>query len=259
MHSRLAAGYQYRLRLFLELAEEAEPEAKAARIVAQALDRRDAHALAINRWLLERSCVWRERAREAVRATGAASLRAALARRAERVGGGLDDPPVLFCDASLAALARWLRAAGHDARFRAGARCLDLAVEALRARGFLLTTDHRGLEFGSVRDGRLPTIWLPSNVTCHEQLRLIAADLDLDRATPRCMACGGALAIAPKQRVLARIPPRTALWLEAYFVCEGCEQLYWQGTHWAKIERELTQAFTRAPVADAVSSEPELD
>jgi uncharacterized protein with PIN domain len=259
MYDRLAAGYRYRLRLFLELAGEAEPAAKAARIVAEALGGRDTHALAIDRWLIERSCVWRERARAVVLAAGAASLRAALAQRAERVGGGLGDPPVLFCDASLAALARWLRAAGHDARFRAGAGCLDLAAEALRARGLLLTTDHRGLEFGSVRDGRLPTLWLPSNMTCHEQLRLVIADLDLERAAPRCMACGGALAAANKQSALARIPPRTALWLEAYFACGACERLYWQGTHWEKIEQGISQAFARAPVEDAVASEPELD
>jgi uncharacterized protein with PIN domain len=42
-----------------------------------------------------------------------------------------------------------------------------------------------------------------------------------------------------KDSVRERIPPRTAHWLEEYFVCAGCGQLFWRGTHWQSISARL--------------------
>jgi uncharacterized protein with PIN domain len=247
MYDRLAAGYRFRLRLLLELAGEAEPAEQAARIVAEALDHREAGDAPAPQRLFAESHARRERARAAALAAGATSLRAAFGRRTEASGGALGEPAILFCDASLVALARWLCAAGQEARTHAGVWALDLVTEALRARGVLLTTDHRTLEFGCVRDGRVATLWLPSNVGCQEQLRTVVADLDLERAQPRCMRCACVLATVGKQCVRERIPPRTALWLDAYFECRSCGQLYWQGTHWQRIDRQLARAFAAVP------------
>ena len=32
---------------------------------------------------------------------------------------------------------------------------------------------------------------------------------------------------------------RTALWRDDYFLCAGCDQLYWRGTHWDRIAQAL--------------------
>jgi uncharacterized protein with PIN domain len=56
------------------------------------------------------------------------------------------------------------------------------------------------------------------------------------------MACGGALAPKPKEEIRTRIPPRTALWKDEYFVCVECDRLFWHGTHWERIERTLRRA-----------------
>jgi hypothetical protein len=56
------------------------------------------------------------------------------------------------------------------------------------------------------------------------------------------MACGGTLVPTPKDVVRPRIPPRTALWKDEYFVCAGCGQLFWRGTHWERIEATLRRA-----------------
>jgi uncharacterized protein with PIN domain len=59
------------------------------------------------------------------------------------------------------------------------------------------------------------------------------------------MRCGGALAPAAKQSVLPRIPPRTALWKDEYFLCVSCDGLFWQGTHWQRIRETLAEAVGR--------------
>jgi uncharacterized protein len=93
-----------------------------------------------------------------------------------------------------------------------------------------------------VVDGSLVVVWVPSALTMAEQLHMAALELDLSRHEPRCMACGGALVPKPKEEVRPRIPPRTALWKDEYFVCAGCDRLFWRGTHWERIEAALRRA-----------------
>ncbi len=45
-----------------------------------------------------------------------------------------------------------------------------------------------------------------------------------------------------KDDVRARIPPKTALWKDDYFVCAACDRLFWQGTHWERIAGTLAAA-----------------
>ena len=155
-----------------------------------------------------------------------------------------ENAPRFLCDPSLAGLARWLRAAGYEAAVDEAIPGHRLPDEA-RARGMvLLTTEAEVLARRLVVKGTLPVVWVPSVLTMREQLRLVVRDLDLDLRDARCMTCGGALVPTAKDEVRERIPPRTARWLDEYFVCAGCDGLFWRGTHWERIARELEQAVT---------------
>jgi uncharacterized protein with PIN domain len=155
---------------------------------------------------------------------------------------GPEHPPRLLCDPSLAGLARWLRAAGYEASLAADVPGHRLPDEALRRECVLLTTEAEVLDRRIVADGSLVVAWVPSTLTMAEQLHMVALDLGLGRREPRCMACGGALVPRPKEEVRPRIPPRTALWKDEYFVCGACDRLFWRGTHWERIEKALEQA-----------------
>ena len=151
-------------------------------------------------------------------------------------------PPRFLCDPSLGGLARWLRAAGYEASLAPDVPGHRLPDEALRRGLALLTTEAEVLDRRIVVDGSLVVVWLPSALTMAEQLRMAALDLGLTLREPRCMACGGILVPTPKEGVRPRIPPRTALWKDEYFVCAGCNQLFWRGTHWERIEKALRRA-----------------
>ena len=58
-------------------------------------------------------------------------------------------------------------------------------------------------------------------------------------AEPRCMACGDRLSEVPKESVKGEAPPRSYQRCERFWRCAGCGKLFWRGTHWARIEREL--------------------
>jgi hypothetical protein len=53
------------------------------------------------------------------------------------------------------------------------------------------------------------------------------------------MACGGRLLAVPKESARPEAPPRTFAWCEEFFRCDRCAKLFWQGTHWRRIETLL--------------------
>ena len=174
--------------------------------------------------------------------------RVRVSRRAALMAACAVEPPAeratprFVCDASLGGLARWLRAAGFEARWRPAASAADLVREAPGEGLTLLTTDTAVLRLRAVRDGELDVRWGPPAGGPVEQLGFVLRDLELARREPRCMSCGGALRAGAKDGVLDRIPPRTRRWKDDYFVCAGCGTLFWPGTHWEKIVRALERA-----------------
>jgi uncharacterized protein with PIN domain len=95
-----------------------------------------------------------------------------------------------------------------------------------------------------IRDGSVETQWIPSDLSRTAQLRMLMRDLSLKVREPRCMTCGGELRGVAKQDVAARIPPKTARWKDDYFVCSGCDGLFWKGTHWERINRRLAELLS---------------
>jgi uncharacterized protein with PIN domain len=153
------------------------------------------------------------------------------------VSAPLPERPRLLCDGSLGGLARWLRAAGYQAEWRPGRGGRTLVGEGLI--DVLVTTDSGLLDRAP---GGPRVVWVPSGMPPAAQAGVVLRDLGLALREARCMGCGGALAAVAKDAVRDRIPPRTALWKDEYFVCQDCGQLFWQGTHWqgirARLERE---------------------
>ena len=148
--------------------------------------------------------------------------------------------PSFLCDGSLGGLARWLRAAGYEAR---GVTGPGAAIPAVGDPGLVrLTTDAALLDLSLARDAGGLLLWLPSALTMREQLAMVLRDLGLRPREARCMACGGALRRARKEDVRPRIPPRTALWKDEYFLCAACDRLFWQGTHWERIAGAVAAA-----------------
>jgi uncharacterized protein len=151
-------------------------------------------------------------------------------------------PEMFWCDAGLGGLARWLRAAGYDARWQADIADDDLLRQAQQLAATILTTDSLLMERRLLRDRILPAYWLPPTLRIPEQLALVFREFGLAPGEPRCMSCGGELRRGEKEALRERIPPKTWRWLEDYFVCCRCDRLFWRGTHWLRIERRLRLA-----------------
>ena len=150
---------------------------------------------------------------------------------------------LVFCDAGLGGLARWLRASGCDARWIQDIGDAELVAKAEALGAIVITTDSFLLDRRTIAHGRVRAIWVPPTLTKFEQLRLVRAELDLPEKEidSRCMRCGGELIPVDKETIRDRIPPRTYAWIDEYWICSRCGQLFWHGTHWQKVTKTLSR------------------
>jgi uncharacterized protein len=231
---RIEHGFERRFRDLLALVRPRRLDFGVALLMRRGRERSEREGVPLARGLLRVYAFTRDRVDRRLAATGACSLvEAPWNRYTDR------PPPRFLCDASLGGLARWLRAAGYAA-IAAPASGGEVLARRAEAEGLvLLTSDSEVLDRKSAREGTLAVVWVPSALSPREQLGLVMKDLGLRPREPRCMACGGDLLPARKEDVLPRIPPRTARWKDEYFLCAGCDRLFWRGTHWQRIERAL--------------------
>jgi uncharacterized protein with PIN domain len=152
-----------------------------------------------------------------------------------------DAGPRFACDAMLGGLARWLRAAGYDASWRHGIDDRELIRLARDEGRTLLSSDTRLFHIAVLRDGVLPALFVPLRLSPQGQLAHVLTRLGLALRDPRCMACGGPLVEVPKEQVRDRVPPRTFAWLDHFWQCGRCGQVFWHGTHWQRITERLRQ------------------
>jgi uncharacterized protein with PIN domain len=148
-------------------------------------------------------------------------------------------PALFLCDAGLGGLARWLRAAGYEAAWQPDIADDELLRQARASQATVLTTDAMLMERRLLRDRIIPAFWLPPTLSIPEQLALVFREFGLTLRGPRCMSCGGELRRGSKEALHERIPPRTYLWLDEFFVCRRCDKLFWHGTHWHRIVETL--------------------
>ena len=234
MTARIEAGFRHRFRDLLALVSPRRLEFGVDLLVGRGRDLARREGLPLATGLAQVYEFTRVRVKRRVEVTGAcAVVRPPWSLFSEA------RPPRFLCDPSLGGLARWLRAAGYEARV---ARGREAPLAAPADPGLVLLTSDSAVLDRPVREGQGPVLWLPSALTMREQLAMVLRDLGLRPREARCMACGGALVPARKEDVHPRIPPRTALWKDEYFVCAACDRLFWQGTHWERIAPALAAA-----------------
>jgi hypothetical protein len=148
-------------------------------------------------------------------------------------------------DGMLGKLARWLRMIGYECTYMNDCEDRELLAMAKRDSLILLTSDAelfrtavaRGIESFLV-EGRTETERLASLAERY------GLNLSIDTAISRCPVCGWQLREASKGAVESVVPPATFKVYQTFWVCTNpkCAKVYWQGSHWKRIEQTLASA-----------------
>jgi len=148
--------------------------------------------------------------------------------------------PRLYCDAMLASLARWLRAAGYDTGL-APASATDRAVlDACRAQQRILVTRDRHLAAHAGADVRV-LLLVANGLEAQAGELTTALEIDWTLAPfTRCLLDNTPLHEAtPDER--GRVPPRARDLPGPFRACPLCGRVYWPGSHVRRMQARLEQ------------------
>jgi uncharacterized protein len=151
-------------------------------------------------------------------------------------------PPRFVLDVHLGKLARRLRVLGVDAAYHPDADDDDLLAVAAAEGRFLLTKDRallmrRALPAGAYVRGA--------------QTEAQLTDV-LDRFEPplapyqRCPNCNGTLVEVPKSTVEDLLEPGTRRSYDEFARCRRCDQVYWRGAHFRRLDALVRRAIGHA-------------
>jgi uncharacterized protein len=143
--------------------------------------------------------------------------------------------PRFVVDVNLGRLARLLRLLGLDARFDRDLDDEALARISRDERRVLLTRDRGLLKRRQVTHGLFVREDRPFDQAVAVVTKLELAG-QLDPFT-RCLRCGGSLSPVDKADVLDQLEPLTKQHYDDFHRCESCGQLYWRGSHHARLVR----------------------
>jgi uncharacterized protein with PIN domain len=146
----------------------------------------------------------------------------------------------------LGGLARWLRAAGHDASFDVGIDDGHLVRRCVEEARVLLSSDGGIFLRNAVKNGQVRALFVPRATPPEEQLAFVLRELGLDVEDARCMACSGELDVAAKADVRNDVPPRSFEAFDEFWRCRACAKVYWHGTHWQRIRNVVRVAEDRS-------------
>jgi len=146
-------------------------------------------------------------------------------------------------DGHLGKLVRDLRLLGLDALYHPTAedrQLLDMATMGNRA---LLTRDRRLLMHAVVQHGYCLRSQQPLEQTAEVLRRFDLASMLAPFS--RCLRCNAPLEPVEKATVLEQLEPLTKLYYNEFRRCAGCGQIYWRGSHFAKLEARVAQLKER--------------
>lgn len=159
------------------------------------------------------------------------------------------EPLCFGCDAMMGTLARWLRFAGFDVLFDPALDDGELAERCRREGRWLLSRDRALVSGAGPRALLMTGEGLAGQVA--ELRRRLPLSVDPALFFSRCSRCNGVLEEAPRAEVAALVPPFVAVHAACFARCPACGQIYWPGTHHARIARRLAELFVEPSAPEA--------
>jgi len=162
--------------------------------------------------------------------------------------------PRFVADTHLGKLARHLRMAGFDTLHGNDWEDDRIVAVSLAQRRTILTRD-----LGMLRRREVERGYFVRAVESEAQLSEVVAALQLEGLLApftRCRECNAPLEEAARESVAARIPPRVSGLYDRFKRCPSCDRVYWEGTHYQRMQGVIARLRPRHPAADNTGKTP---
>lgn len=149
-----------------------------------------------------------------------------------------------IADAHLGQLAKHLRMLGFDVLYRNDFSDAEVARIAATEERIVLTRDRDLL----IRKEIVRGCYLHA-LGSEEQLVEVLGRFKLvqsARAFSRCLTCNGALQLVDKSDIAHRVPHHSRNCYDRFYECQGCAQVYWEGSHVTRMRERVAQMLEAA-------------
>lgn len=151
-------------------------------------------------------------------------------------------PLKFIADQNVGSLAKWLRMIGFDTILFTGENDAEMVHTALVKRRTILTRDTGIMARRLVAASEVNAVLIRSERLA-DQVQQVVAVLKLDRhffrPFSRCMEDNQELQPRPKAELKDRVPPYVYQTQEQFRECPACHRIYWQGSHWHNMQRQI--------------------
>ena len=155
-------------------------------------------------------------------------------------------------DTHLGKLASYLRLLGLDVLYRNDYRDEQLAHLSASEGRILLSKDRGLLKRSAVTHG-----YYVREINSGKQLMEVLRRFDLWAVIApfeRCVRCNGLLELVSFESISDRLPAKTRQYYDEFCICQVCEQIYWKGSHYERL-----QQFIEGVVQSQTSLKPESE
>lgn len=146
-------------------------------------------------------------------------------------------------DGMLGKVARWLRMLGYDTKYANDLNDDEILRVAADEERIILTKDYQ--LFRKANANGIKAV-LVEGVSHAEKLadlsRQLNIRLEIDIRRSRCPKCNSPIKSIAKENIREKVPASTYEMYDEFWICVGCGQIYWKGSHWKKINSSLNQA-----------------
>ena len=145
----------------------------------------------------------------------------------------------ILCDQMLGTLAKWLRLLGFDTYYASMSMTDDdLMTIAQRENRCFITRDK--LLVQRARRRNIPVIHIQT-INLDEQLHRVLSTTPLDETLflSRCSVCNTLLNKINKKEVKNKVPEKVYKHQEIFWLCPGCQKIYWKGSHFDNIVKKI--------------------
>jgi uncharacterized protein with PIN domain len=153
--------------------------------------------------------------------------------------------PRFVADVNLGKLARHMRMAGFDTQWSNGWDDDEIVRRSAADRRTILTRDKGMLRRSDVDRGYFVRA-TESEAQLGEVVRALQLEALLAPFT-RCRECNVPLEDVAKEAVIDRLPEKVRDCYERFRRCPGCDRIYWEGTHFARMQGVLNRLGDATP------------
>ena len=140
---------------------------------------------------------------------------------------------LFLVDAMLGNLAKKLRLFGFDTEYLSDIEDSDLIEKAKKENRIIISKD-RNLVNRAKKNG-ISSVYIAKNNEIEQFLEIlknISLELkEISGDTARCTKCNSLTSQIDKSEIKNKIPQRILDYNDKFWKCDGCDQIYWEGTH----------------------------